>query len=984
MPANPPSVSSLTVLGGPLKGHRLVVDEASDEILVGSDPDCTFCLDAPSVSPIHARIWLELDGVTVFDTRSPHGIFVNDDKVAGQAPLRDGDILWLGAPGEAESVMIQCRLVAPAPLEVSADEFFFDEGSAPGNPSADTVVADEFVSEPEADDAVQVAPDMEVEDVTVEEVQPIVDEVEPVVEEVEPVVEEVAEELLEPDEPMAVADDNAFFVESPAPAEGGEPATQADAPDEMFFVDSAQAAASPSPPSVLPTTMDTWPAAVSSEETSPASSTEEPALFVEEPGWPELPSEPAPEEPVIIADDAGIAFDHETLAVAEAGPASAAAVPVPPTSQLGKTAPAPTLDDAAASGPVPPAAAGPPLPKPRPASEAARPRPEPMAGGSPRPTARMSKTNRRLPLLAAAAVLALLALGAGAYAVMHRLRAPEVKAVSPERVAVGGALTLTGSEFAPVPGGNVVLFGDKPGTVREASSTRLTVEVPELPTASGKDASYHVLVRVGERESAPASVAVYRAPRIHGLSPDVAMPGEEVSLAGTGWSQGVTVRFGSLPAEVLAVDPASIRVRVPAIDGQPGTSAPVVVAMGADASNPAPFMVGRLPLIKDIEPRAGAPGDVITLSGRGFHWKDSENNLRIGGVRALVLSVTASELKAVVPWVSGAGDLPVELRVPGTPNAGEGTFSVTATDVIDFRFAAEPLDDAPGHDHVALATPLGPAFVLAASGGRTAAERALEAQKRLNDAAVPLKATRDLTFEARNLNASPVIGVAGRPEPILEVSEEDASAYAEDWTKLGARKGPVTAVRLALWWEAVARDLVLLLIRSERPHFAAALAPEGRVMGDVFDAARRTGRFGVPREISLKPATMAAVRVMGLRVPAQIAGPGAAGSQAAAGGPPLRLEGDWTGSEVVDASRKYVSVRFKGRGGSLAYEGGISISVPLEGLDQPQRGAVRFSVPYRGGSRYYIGKWNGEKISGAVSSDANGRAPVGSFELSPR
>ena len=959
MPANPPSVSSLTVLGGPLKGHRLVMDEATDEILVGSDPDCTFYLDLPSVSPIHARIWLEPDGVTVFDTRSPYGVYVNDDRVAGQAPLRDGDILWLGAPGETESVMVQCRLVAPAPIEASADEFFLDdEAPAPGDPADDTVLAEDFaVSEPEGGDAVQVASDVDVDASTVEEVQPIVDEI-------APVVEGVAEEIPEREQLVAADGDDAFFVESPAP-------------DEMFFGDAAQSTAAASPVPAPPLAEDAWSAARAGEE-------EAAQPFLEEPGWPE----PASEEPLILAEDAGTPLDPETFGVPGPPPemhVPAPAVPLRPTSQLAGAAPAPRLDDAAASAPVAPAAAGPPRAQPRLASEAARPRPEPAAS-VPRPAVRTSKTNRRLLLLAAAAVFALLALGAGAYALMHRMHAPEVKAVSPPRVAVGGVLTLTGSDFASAPGGNAVLFGDKPGTVREASSTRLTVEVPELPTGSGKDASYHVLVRVGERESVPASVAVYRAPRIHGLSPDVAMPGEEVSLAGTGWSQGVAVRFGSLPAEVLDVSPAAIRVRVPAIEGQPGTSAPVVVTMGGDASNPAPFMLGRLPLIKGIEPSAGAPGDVITLSGRGFHWKDSENNLRIGGARALVLSVTASELKAVVPWVSGAGDLPVELSVPGSPNIGEGTLSVTAADVVDFRFAAEPLDDAPGHDHVALTTPLGPAFVLAASGGRTAAERALEAQRRLNDAAVPLKATRDVNFEARNLNANPVIALAGRPDPILEVSPEDAAAYAEDWTKLGARKGPVSAVRLALWWEAVARDLVLLLIRGERPHFAAALAPEGRVMADVFDAARRTGRFGVPREVpaSLRPATMAAMRVMGLRVPAQIGGPGAEGSQAAAGRSPLRLEGDWSGSEVVAASRKYVSVRFKGRGGSLAYEGGISISVPLEALDQPQKGTVRFSVPYRGGSRYYIGKWNGEKISGAVSSNANGSTPVGTFELSPR
>jgi len=589
-------------------------------------------------------------------------------------------------------------------------------------------------------------------------------------------------------------------------------------------------------------------------------------------------------------------------------------------------------------------------------------------------------------VLAGAGVLALLALGGGAYVLKQRLSAPQLQTISPQRVAVGAALTLSGTHFAATPGGNVVLFGDKPGTVREATSTRLIVEVPDLPTASGGNAAYPVIVRVHERDSTPASVSVYRAPRIHGLSPDVAMPGEEVSLAGTGWSQGVAVRFGSLPAEVLEVNATLIRVRVPAIEGQPGTSAPVVVTMGGDASNAAPFLVGRLPLIKGIDPASAAPGDVVTLSGRGFHWKAPDNTLRIGGVRALVLSVTASELKAVVPWVPGAGGaVPVELRVPESPNSGEATLTVAAPDAVDFRFAAEPLDDAPGHDRAALATAFGPAFVLAASGGHTAAERALEAQRRLNDAAAPLKATRDLNFEVRNLNASPAIGLAGRPEPILEVAEEDAAAYAEDWTKLGARKGPVTVARLALWWEAVARDLVLLFVRGERPHFAAGLAPEGRVLADVFDAARRTGRFGVPREVlaSAKPATLAAFRVVGLRVPAQITGPAAEGSQAAAR-PPLRLEGDWAGSELVAASRKYVSVRFKGRGGSLAYEGGISISVPLETLDQPQKGSVRFSVPYRGGSRYYLGKWDGEKLSGTVSSNANGSDTVGTFELSPR
>src|SRR5437667_441932 len=117
MPDPPSHTASLTVLGGPLKGKTLLVEDAVDEILVGSDPDSRLCLELPGVSPIHARIWLDLAGATVYDTRSARGIYVNDSRVSGEAPLRDGDVLWLGPPGEPESVMIQFR--GPGPGEAA-------------------------------------------------------------------------------------------------------------------------------------------------------------------------------------------------------------------------------------------------------------------------------------------------------------------------------------------------------------------------------------------------------------------------------------------------------------------------------------------------------------------------------------------------------------------------------------------------------------------------------------------------------------------------------------------------------------------------------------------------------------------------------------------------------------------------------------------------------------------------------------------------
>ncbi len=592
------------------------------------------------------------------------------------------------------------------------------------------------------------------------------------------------------------------------------------------------------------------------------------------------------------------------------------------------------------------------------------------------------------------------ALLAGAAYVTHRVRAqPELESIAPTRAKIGELLTITGRNFGPTAAANIVIFGETRADVREVSTTRIVAEVPEIPVPVGPDITVPVVVRVNGHDSPSLPLAIHQAPRIHGLAPDVAMPGEEVTLAGSGWAPGAVVRFGPLAAEVLENKPTSIRVRVPAIEGPPGTAAPVTVSAGLDASNPAPFLVGRLPLVTGAQPASAAPGDVVTLSGRGFHWKPMENVVRIRGARAFVSAVAPGELKFVVPWVPGnGGDVPVELRVPDSENKGEATLSLAAPpDPVDFRFVVEPLEVVAASPHAVLSTALGPAFVLATSGTRSAAERATEAVRRLNDAAVLLKASHDLNFEVRNVETTPILCLVGSPETLLEVTDADAAAYNEDWTKTGGRGGAVTRARLALWWQAVARDLVLLLVRGEKPQYAAALAPEGRVLGDVFETAKKSGRFGVPRDVAaaVKPPVVAALKTLALRVPAQVVAPAgtapaptavAATTAPAAASPtaaatPFRLEGVWTGTVLEGGTRRYVTATFSGRSGSLSFEGAVSVSVPLFGLEA-QRDGARFGLEYRGGNRYYSGKWDGHKLAGRISSDAAGRVDVGAFELS--
>jgi hypothetical protein len=100
--------------------------------------------------------------------------------------------------------------------------------------------------------------------------------------------------------------------------------------------------------------------------------------------------------------------------------------------------------------------------------------------------------------------------------------------------------------------------------------------------------------------------------------------------------------------------------------------------------------------------------------------------------------------------------------------------------------------------------------------------------------------------------------------------------------------------------------------------------------------------------------------------------------------PPLQLDGTWGGSQVEQGQRQYLTVTARGSGGTVAYEGGITFTVPMLNLDKPRRDQVLFSVQIRGGVRHYAGRWDGETVTGNVSTDAAGKNVVASFELRRR
>ncbi len=235
------SSARLTILNGPLTGKELVLEEIVDNILIGSDGACRFHLPSPGISPIHARIWMDAAGVTVYDTHSPRGLYVNDDRVNGQALLHNGDVLWLGTPGEEEAIMIQVRLpprggpaaaeAAPAAAEPESGDLTDRTVSipAPGlavEPEAIEVVEDttSTVAMPALSlDAFSIAePAPEADDAESTMVMAVSPDLEPVaVSEPEP---ESDRTIVDYARPVRVEPAEAFYVAEPAaPAEEPQP-----------------------------------------------------------------------------------------------------------------------------------------------------------------------------------------------------------------------------------------------------------------------------------------------------------------------------------------------------------------------------------------------------------------------------------------------------------------------------------------------------------------------------------------------------------------------------------------------------------------------------------------------------------------------------------------------------------------------------------------------------------------------------------------
>ncbi len=374
-----PNNLTLTILSGPLSGESFALEGAVGHVIMGSGESAHIQFESPVVVESHVRLAIDEQGAAVAPASPGAPVFLNDDPVTEDTPLKNGDILWMGNPGDDGAVMIQCRLEPVTPTDEVVEEL------EPAPVEAEMATAEEppIEAEPEEAAFVESAEPIAEPDFVVEEAGLVAPtEAEGAfVAEAETTPESPGEPEAPAPEPMAVEESEAEVVEA---AEVEPPPDDAD--QETVFLGAAEATPAMAEPTAEAVPEDAAP----TSEPVPPPEPEAPAA--EAPPPPEPPASP----PV---DDPQPWEEQPEDSVKAAWEVEQAPQPPPPPGREDLAKP----EDAAAEPPPPPPAPTPRPPVRRPPPRAATRTSRPAARPAPPPAA--SSSGKMMGIAAGVVVL---------------------------------------------------------------------------------------------------------------------------------------------------------------------------------------------------------------------------------------------------------------------------------------------------------------------------------------------------------------------------------------------------------------------------------------------------------------------------------------------------------------------------------------------------------------------------------------------------
>jgi IPT/TIG domain len=274
--------------------------------------------------------------------------------------------------------------------------------------------------------------------------------------------------------------------------------------------------------------------------------------------------------------------------------------------------------------------------------------------------------------------------------------APVIASISPNPVAMGSEVTITGSNFGSTRGDSKVTlswlwFGTdlSEGDYTSWSASQIKFKLPSTIGAG----SYSVTMAVGGQQSnaVPLEVMVEipAVPHIDGISPAAGNPGTEITITGTGFGaeQGQSkVRFGSVDVVTYTSwSNTEIKCKAP---WQPSGTVQVGVTTAGGSSNTLAFTMSTPPAgqlkVTSITPTTGTTLDFslsVDVQGDGFLEGATLklNNGTTSIEAANVVAVSSTQMTATFGlFFSAAGQYNVTVTNPDSSQAAIANgFTVT-------------------------------------------------------------------------------------------------------------------------------------------------------------------------------------------------------------------------------------------------------------------------------------------------------------------
>jgi hypothetical protein len=246
------------------------------------------------------------------------------------------------------------------------------------------------------------------------------------------------------------------------------------------------------------------------------------------------------------------------------------------------------------------------------------------------------------------------------------LATPNITSVVPGSAAIGGSITIGGTDFGATQGSSTVSFNGKAGIPTTWGATQIVVPVPSGATTG------NLVVTVNGVASNAVPFTILLVPSITSLSPTSGAQGAAVTITGTnfGSSQGTSsVTFNGTQAVVTSWANTSIVTSVPA----DATTGNVVVTVNGVSSNGVNFTVTG-PAITSISPTSGNIGTSVTINGSNFGTTQGSSTVTFNGITAKPTTWGASQIVAPVP--NGATTGNVVVTVNGVATTGTFSFQV--------------------------------------------------------------------------------------------------------------------------------------------------------------------------------------------------------------------------------------------------------------------------------------------------------------------